>query len=152
MLEIKIPTIEEEREYVKQFEDINQEESYFKKNNFNFVMPEDLKKEYRVDLYRKAEKELKAKISLIERRLRKLKLKHGEYIVILSQYGPGGTFMDNTVTIRINNNGEFSFDPVENIIHEVIHIQVNDLVKNLSREAREEIIDLMTKNVMNMYS
>ncbi len=71
-----------------------------------------------------------------------------EYLVLLTLYGPGGNYNAETGTIlvRTSAEGTFSFPILQNIIHEMTHIGIEDnLVKKfqLSHQEKEALVDRM---------
>jgi len=73
------------------------------------------------------------------------------YQIILTKYGPGGSYDKNTgkVTIFTTEKGEFGFyDPIENIVHEIIHIGIEKSIVEkykLSHGEKENLVDLIAR-------
>lgn len=69
-----------------------------------------------------------------------------KYLVKLTLYGPGGNYNTETGTILIKTNkkGDFKIPPLQNIIHELIHLGIEDNIVNrfrLSHSEKEALVD-----------
>jgi len=78
-----------------------------------------------------------------------------DYSVLLTKYGPGGSYDPKcgTVTMLVNKGGTFKRDkPEQTIIHEIVHMGVEDcIVKTykLSHQEKERLVDLVVKTLFS---
>ena len=80
-------------------------------------------------------------------------LKSLSYTVKLTKYGPGGSYdpKTGTVTMLTTKGGQFKkLDPVETIVHEVVHMGIeNEIVARykLSHPEKERLVDLFVQKL-----
>lgn len=76
-----------------------------------------------------------------------------KYTVVLTKYGPGGSYNPDTGKIDLFATKEGKFkggDPVETIVHEIIHIGIEEsIVKKfrLTHWEKERLVDLLVKTL-----
>lgn len=118
-----------------------------------------LEKEYNKSYFAEGVKKIKEKLSVIENCLPKLaepskrwgfKL-FDKYLVLLTKYGPGGSYDSQTgkITMLTRKDGTFKQeDPEQTVIHEIIHMGIEECVVGvfkLSHSEKERLVDLLVK-------
>lgn len=71
-----------------------------------------------------------------------------EYLIRLTQFGPGGSYDSNKghIIMKTSKDGLISKrkNPIESIIHEIVHIGIEDIIiqkNNIPHETKERIVD-----------
>jgi hypothetical protein len=154
---------------------------FYRKNNYQIVLPENpklqkmgkgfdknkmfelfMKEEYREDFYKKGLKYLRGREDVIEKHLKKIRAASFEYdfklfdqyTVRLTKYGPGGSYNYGTGHIIMQTFEDGSFKrkyPVETVIHEIIHIGVEESVvqkRKLSHWEKEELVEGLMRELI----
>lgn len=73
-----------------------------------------------------------------------------KYEVVLTKYGPGGRYNPNTGTVEllIFKGGKFGREPTHTIIHEIVHIGIEDSIVEkfkLNHSEKERLVDLLVR-------
>lgn len=189
-IEVKIPTLEEETEYVwRTISDI----PFFEEHNYQISLPEgkiisQLKEKarqnkledihydwlkahmktnvYKSSDYEKGYNEIKKNEALINKMIREFSelekewsfKKFDKYEVKLTLYGPGGSYDPETGSLLIFTTKEGDFkqykNPANTIIHEVIHIGIEESIVNkyqVSHSLKERIVDKLVLICFSQY-
>ena len=106
--------------------------------------------------YDKGLKEVQKTRELVEASFEKLAVLHEnwdfklmqQYKVILTLYGPGGSYDPSIgqIIIKTTSEGIKLFDPEETIIHEIVHIGIQENIVqmyNLTQNEKERLVDLI---------
>ncbi|OFZ51764.1 MAG: hypothetical protein A2381_18450 [Bdellovibrionales bacterium RIFOXYB1_FULL_37_110] len=80
-----------------------------------------------------------------------------QYLVRLTQYGPGGfySYENGTIFIQVNPDGLFTeLNPIETIIHEIVHIGIEESIiqkYNLEHWEKERLVDLICQQYLQNF-
>lgn len=122
-----------------------------------------LEREYDKNFFTEGIKNIKEKVPLIESCFPKLielnklwdfKL-FKTYSVLLTKYGPGGSYDSRMgkIIMLTRKNGTFKREnPEQTVVHEIVHIGIEDsIVKTfkLSHSEKERLVDLLVKNLFS---
>lgn len=172
---IRAPTLEEEFNNLKY---VLKNKEFYEKNGYKAVYPNVIKlcdplilndyskmfslfkdKEYDASFYQNGIDVISRLLSTIQSNVNKLmdicdfwEFKvFKTYTVVLTKYGPGGSY-DTTkgkITILTSSNGEFKRPhPDHTIVHEIVHIGIEDSIiqkYKLSHWEKERLVDLFVK-------
>jgi hypothetical protein len=154
-LVIKANTIKQEKESV---EWCKKRLKWYKQNRYVCVLPKDsVEKEYKVKDYQKIIQKIKSdwKKENLQRLIKILgKGADRTYKVYLTKYGVGGLY-EPPDTIIVNISPEYnSRNKINVIIHEIIHLALNDFVKKnkLSHWQKENLIKIIEGIISNNLS
>lgn len=69
----------------------------------------------------------------------------GEYKIVLTKYGVGGSYDASTDTIRLNIKPRLADEVVGIILHEIVHMALEPLIEkyNVSHWRKERLVDLI---------
>lgn len=135
-------------------------------NNLNLLKSIDIKEAknifktnvYNLQFFKNGIKRINKDIETVEKTIKRMeewkdwKFKiFPKYEVILTAYGPGGSYDFNKgkIIIRTNKNGDFCRIPYHTIIHEIVHIGIEEsIVKKfgLTHAEKESLIDSICTN------
>lgn len=170
----RAPTIEEE---FKQLELTLKRKDFYDKSGYTVVYPEIKElsdpsaiknpdsfllfknREYKEGFYTKGLNTIQEHLPPIEKKLGKLASLEKNwgfklfptYLVVLTKYGPGGSYdsINGRITMLTTVEGSFKRpDPEHTILHEIVHIGIEDaIVKeyNLDHSEKERLVDLFIK-------
>lgn len=129
-------------------------ENYFSKRYIRKI----LEKEYRVKDYKRISLMIKRKWNKLSERLLRGFSKLGikmrlSYSIYLTKYGTKGSYRLPNIII-INIQGSKSTDVIRTIIHEVIHVAIEDKIfkYNISHWQKERIVDLIISKLFPKFS
>jgi len=123
------------------------------------MYPVFLEKEYNESYFAEGIKKIKEKLSVIEGCLHKLvepnkrwgfKL-FDKYLVLLTKYGPGGSYDSQTgkITMLTRKDGTFKQEnPEQTVIHEIVHMGIEECVVGafkLTHPEKERLVDLLVR-------